>query len=105
MKIYLAGKYTDDPNARQKFAWWRRAVRYFFDGDVVVPTDIVPEGANWKDAMRICLNFIRHAADMVAMLPDWTESRGATIEEWYARRYNKRVVYLESSKREFGNED
>lgn len=44
------------------------------------------------DYMEICFSMIR-CADVVAFLPDWEESRGATLEHAYCAYIGKTIIY------------
>lgn len=46
----------------------------------------------WKDYMRVDLELLKRA-DSVYMMQEWKASRGARIEERYARLLGKKVVY------------
>lgn len=50
----------------------------------VNPIDLVPETATWNDAMRMCIRRMM-LCYAVLLLPDWQESRGATLEVMIAR--------------------
>lgn len=50
----------------------------------VNPIDLVPETSTWNEAMRICISRMM-LCGAVLLLPDWEESRGATLEVMIAR--------------------
>lgn len=77
MKVYLAGSITGDPNYKEKFC--RAEERLKKDEFVVLNPAVLPEGMAPKDYMMLCVQMI-FAVDIVAFLPDWKESRGATLE-------------------------
>jgi len=90
MKVYLAGKITDDPNYKAKFA---RAT-YKFPADTVISPAVLPsKGLSKGDYMRICFAMI-DSADVVAFLPDWKESLGATVEHEYCQYIGKPILYI-----------
>ena len=46
----------------------------------------------WRDYMRIDLELLKRS-DTVYMMSNWHESRGARVEERYARLLRKKVIY------------
>ncbi|MGB4776129.1 MAG: DUF4406 domain-containing protein [Daejeonella sp.] len=78
--VYLAGKITGIPyeEAFKKFV--RAEIKLTEAGfSVINPMVLVHQDAEWQDAMRICISFLPHA-DHICLLPDWNESKGATVE-------------------------
>jgi len=80
MKIYLSGPMTGLPNnnypAFNEAARKLRAKGY----RVLNPAEIEPpEIPTWKNYMRECIKMLM-SANAVAMLPGWSQSRGASIE-------------------------
>lgn len=49
---------------------------------------------NWRDYMRVDLELLKRS-DTIYMMQGWEESRGARIEERYARLLRKGVIYEE----------
>ncbi len=94
MKIYIAGKYTGDPQATEKFRHYQNLIqRMFPQATVITPIDFVPSSTNWSEAILMCLQMIA-TVDLVVMLPDWVRSRGARIEREFAEGLNKRILYV-----------
>lgn len=91
IKIYLAGKIDGDPDYREKF----NEVREYYEDscDIVLNPADLPEGMEPEDYMAICFTMI-HRADLVVFLPDWPESRGASIEHDYCLYIGKKIVHL-----------
>ena len=77
MKIYIAGKITEDPGYRDKFAAAERQLGG--QGHTVLNPAELPEGMAPADYMRICFAMI-DVADAVVFLPDAAESAGARLE-------------------------
>lgn len=50
----------------------------------VNPVEVVQPETGWNDAMRQCIKTML-TCDAVLLLPDWQESRGATLEVMIAR--------------------
>lgn len=92
MKIYIAGKITGDPDYRGKFKQGEEALKAA--GYVVLNPARLPEGMEPEDYMRICFAMI-DVADAVALLPDWSESKGARLEFNYCQYAGKWAVALE----------
>lgn len=92
MKAYLAGKITGDKKYKDKFAEAAAALRQS-GFDVIISPAILPEGMQNADYMRICFAMI-DSADVVAFIPDWTDSRGANLENAYCQYISKQIFYL-----------
>ena len=85
MKLYLAGPMTGLPehNAPQfrRIAEALRLRGHF----VYDPSEMVPKGATYRQAMGLDLAWICHGAEGMVLLRGWRESRGAVVEEALAR--------------------
>lgn len=90
MKIYIAGKITDNPDYKAEFC--RLEHDLLTKGHIVLNPTILPLGMEYKDYIRICLSMI-DCCDEVYLLPNWKDSHGARYEEKYARMKGKKVVY------------
>lgn len=76
--LYLSGPITGWPDAPARFA--QAAAHYRAQGyPVINPCEIVPPDADWDTAMRICLEALR-SADQLIRLSGWSRSRGASRE-------------------------
>lgn len=91
MKVYLAGKISGDTGYRSKFSLAQEQLED--EGHIVLNPAELPEGLTPEDYMAICFSMI-HRADAAAFLPDWAESRGASLEHGYCRYIGKPVWYL-----------
>ncbi len=79
-KVYIAGRITGDPDYRQKFE--AAANRLTDTGHIPLNPANLPEGLSRADYMRICTAMLE-TADEVLFLPDWQDSRGASLEmQW-----------------------
>lgn len=94
MKIYIAGKITGDRNYRRKFA--EVASQYRDKGNIILNPAVLPLGMSAADYMRICLAMI-DTADMVVFLPDWLNSRGASVELEYCNYICKPIKVYDGS--------
>lgn len=90
MKVYIAGKITGDPNYREKFETAKKSLEA--EGNTVMNPAELPDGMRPKDYMQICISMI-YAADTVAFLPDWNESKGARIEHDLCTYIGKPTVF------------
>ena len=90
-KAYIAGKITNDPNYRNKFAAAEKGIRKM--GYVVMSPAIMPDGFEYEDYMTVCFAMLS-ICDVIFMLPDWAESDGAKVEHEQARKTNKRIEHL-----------
>lgn len=95
-KVYIAGKITGDPNYYAKFhaAQDQLQLEYGWNyWSIVNPVEMVPQGWPWWRQMVRCLRLVA-GCKVVAMLPDWTQSRGARIEHEWAEFLGKEIIYL-----------
>ena len=100
LKIYIAGKITGNPNYREDFTIGTVAVLKKIRGTYGrnLPVTLMlpstePKGLTNRHYMRISLDRIDEC-DIVAFLPNYTDSQGAQIEERYARYTDKQLMYL-----------
>lgn len=93
MKVYIAGKITGDPNYKDKFYDGKRALE--MEGHTVLNPADLPAGLRTADYMRICFSMI-DVSDVVAFLPNWHQSLGASLEHEYCQYIGKQTMYLES---------
>ena len=94
--FYVAGKITGDSTAAEKFQSAVACVQSAWPDAVMLNPMILPSGMTPADYMQICFAMIQRA-DTVVMLPDWTNSAGATLEYMYAKYVGKHIVYLHDS--------
>lgn len=98
-RVYISGKITglDIRVAEEFFA--AAAVKVRQCGDIPLnPMEIFPENPNWKwhDYMIEDLRlFLMGSIQMVVLLPNWHESRGARIEKAVAEEMKIPVMSLE----------
>lgn len=100
MIVYIAGKITGDPEYKQKFA--RAAAAWRAAGQTVINPASLPEGLRGKDYMRICTAMME-AADIIILLRDWQESKGARIEKLLAEYTEKAIIYYDGQESEKGD--
>lgn len=93
MRIYIAGKITDDPNYKRKFAEAERALKEHPDIEVINPAKVsenLPESYTHKEYMAISYALI-DSSDAVMFLKDWEESCGASQEMGYCIAKGKEI--------------
>lgn len=92
-KYYLAGKISGDPNYTDKFCDAEFRLEDLAGGGVILNPAVLPDGLDDEDYMAITGRML-YAADVVVMLPDWTESLGSKAEYVLARRLGKPVMMM-----------
>lgn len=90
MVVYIAGAMAGVEDYKDKFAKAQKS--WMACGNIVINPATLPQGLSDAAYMPICLKMI-DAADEVYMLKGWEESKGARIEEAYARYQGKEVSY------------
>ena len=95
-RVYLSGPITGmrDKN-RKAFAKAAEVLRKTFNVERVInPHDIVLEGSpTWEDHMKADIREML-TCDTVVLLDGWSESRGAKLEEYVARRLGMRLIWM-----------
>lgn len=92
-KAYIAGKITNDPQYREKFA---KAVKYLTGiGYAVMSPATMEDGFDYEDYMHVCFAMMWVCrAGTAFFLPDWESSPGAIREHENARKTGMEVEYL-----------
>lgn len=92
--VYLAGKITGNENYRSEFikAEWR-AKELLGDDILILNPVVLPENIDYNKAINITSAMLREA-DMVVLLKNWKNSRGATHEKELAELLNKKIIEL-----------
>jgi hypothetical protein len=79
-RVYVAGAITGQPASEVKTKFEAAARLLAAEGyAAVLPTQIVPDGTAWREAMRICIGELTRCR-YIFPLPCASESKGATIE-------------------------
>jgi nucleoside 2-deoxyribosyltransferase len=71
--------------------WWKSCHKGSHDEIVAAG---ITNTLNYKDCMRVDLNWIIDNADVIAMLPEWEKSKGAVAEKALADCLGLKVMYL-----------
>ena len=90
MKIYIAGKITDNPNYKKQFAAAERFLRK--KGHTIMSPAVLPAGFEHFEYMRICYSMI-DVCEGVFFLRNWADSKGAMMEHDYAGNWGKVIMY------------
>ena len=90
MIVYIAGPMTGLEDNNKPAFWEAEDVLGRLGYKCLNPASL-PDGLDAEKYMPICLAML-DAADAVALLDGWERSKGAAIEEAYARYQGKRVV-------------
>ena len=90
MKIYIAGKITDNPDYMEQFA----AAEFFLKqkGHFVMNPTILPPGFEHHEYMKICFAMI-DVCDGIYLLDNWRDSTGAKMELDYAIANGKTITF------------
>ena len=105
-QIYIAGKITGDADYKAKFMAAQERLQRDYGWNywsIVNPVNECKEGWPWWRCMMRCLRLLA-GCKVVAMLPDWTESRGARIEHRWAQMLGKDIIYISFISRPEGSD-
>ena len=100
-KVYISGAISgvEYSTCKEKFEKSELEIRKLKVKEGYKPIPINPlellhsRDKSWKSYLREDLKWLKKC-DAIYMQKDWRDSRGATLELWFAKRYNK-VVYFE----------
>lgn len=92
MKIYIAGKITNNANYKEQFK--RKELELKLQGHTVLTPTCLPLGFEWGEYMHICKAMI-DVCDAVFFLKSWKDSKGAREEYKYTRQQGKELMFEE----------
>ena len=90
MKIYIAGPITNNPGYEKQFAKAEEAL--LAEGHLVINPAKNP-GTCYKDYLDIGLCELMKC-DAICLLPGWEESKGARLENHYARAAGLTIYHI-----------
>lgn len=88
---YIAGPITGVEDYRERFREGKRKLKKM-GFSVLNPADL-PEGWPEELYLPVCLEMVK-AADVVALLPGWEDSKGARIEFTFAKYQGKATMEI-----------
>jgi len=89
LKVYIAGKITDNPDYKSQFAAAETMLRD--KGFIPVSPAVLPPGLEHHEYMTICFSMI-DVCDGVYLLGNWKDSIGARMEKAYAFQHTKLLL-------------
>lgn len=109
MKVYLAGPMSGKPNFNFP-AFTAGCKKLRADGhEVFSPHEAdldkwgslkrIKQFANYRDCLRIDLNWILDHAEAIALLPGWENSKGVAAELALAKALGLEIIELEAATR------
>lgn len=92
-RAYISGKITGEPRAKELFQRVEELL-YVFGFEPVNPINNgLPSTATWEEHMEADIEMLA-TCQMVFLLPNWTDSKGAQIEEQTARKLGLKVFEI-----------
>ena len=95
MKVYIAGKVSGltPEEFHKKFDDCRYEVEKHVNGVILCPTDLCEDDWDWDKCMNVCIPQIL-TSDLVVMMSDWKDSKGAVIEHTIAQTQHIPIWYM-----------
>lgn len=94
MRIYISGPITNNQNYMEDFERAERRLKEEYpDAEIINPAKIsqlLPKSFSWGDYMAICIPLV-FRADIVYLLEDWENSKGACLEKEIAEQCDKTI--------------
>ena len=91
MKVYIAGKITNNHNYKFEFCEAELHLRQLGYNKVMNPA-VLPAGFTHSEYMHICYAMI-DVCHAVYFLDNWKDSVGAKLEHEYAKKHKKIIMY------------
>lgn len=97
--MYICGKVTGEPPAAcaANFALAQRAIEAQGHQAINPLTEVNDPGCEWQRAMKICISALMRA-DAIVLLPNYLNSRGATVERILAEMLDIPIYLYEPSR-------
>lgn len=97
MKVYLGGKVSGlEPHEfHAKFEKCREEIRGHVpeDCEILIPVDLCNDDWDWDTCMNVCLQHLKEC-DLLVLMNDWVDSRGAKEEHAFAKQNNIPIWYI-----------
>jgi len=94
MKLYIAGKITDNPDYKQQFAEAEKQLKYA--GHVTMNPAVLPDGFEHHEYMAICFSMI-DVCEGLYFLSNWRDSKGARMEFDRAIDKGKTIMFQQTA--------
>jgi hypothetical protein len=92
LKYYLSGAITSQPDFKAYFKAYEDELRYWGINDIFNPAGVEwLENTKWETCMRYDLKNLMDC-DVLVLLPNWENSRGAELEIYVAEKLGIRIV-------------
>jgi hypothetical protein len=92
LKYYLSGAITRQVNFKDYFKNYEDELRHWGITDIFNPAEIEwPENVRWEMCMKYDLKILVDC-DVLVLLPNWKNSRGAKLEVHVAKALGIRVI-------------
>lgn len=101
---YISGPVTGDPDYFKHFWAAETYLKHYRDATPMNPVKTnatLPESADWETYMDVSMVLLEHCS-AIALMPGWTESRGANREYGYALGKGLDIIYLDEDMLELG---
>lgn len=93
-KVFISGKMTGLPNYnRDEFNRMEKLLVMM--GHTVLNPACLPDGLTQNEYLQICISMLS-VCDVIVMLDNWGNSKGATTEKNYADATGKRIISKET---------
>lgn len=88
-KLYISGPISNDPDYKTKF----ESVATELKGKYEILSPLFIQAAlNWEEYMEIDIAMVK-VCDVIYMMKNWEQSKGATVEHAMAQALGKEIIY------------
>jgi len=92
MRLYLSGKMNGDTDFKDKFECAERQCIMMDNwSEIINPAKLV-RLPTWKESLKRDLKILNYC-NAIFMIKGWKDSKGATLEHWYAKRRGLLIIY------------
>lgn len=96
MKVYIAGKITNNPNYKNEFEEAEKALK--LQGYEVMTPHHMNTGFKQSEYWHVCKAMI-DVCDTVYFLPTWEDSKGSCFEMGYAEGKGKNINFMKEDEK------